>query len=101
MRRLFAFAILSLVAACARAPRTAPGPTPAPVERPSGVLIGLTASDLAGRCAKDPAPSCNGLTAAASSMLISICPKAAAAWSGSCMSMPAVPPATISTSNPA
>jgi hypothetical protein len=49
MRRLFAFAILSLVAACARAPRTAPGPTPAPVERPSGVLIGLTASDLAGR----------------------------------------------------
>jgi hypothetical protein len=50
MRRLFALAILSLVAACARAPRAvepSPGPAPAPVS--TGELVGLTVSDLTSR----------------------------------------------------
>ena len=47
MRRLTLIAAVSLLAACA--PRVQP-PAPAtsvPVERPSGVLIGLTANELA------------------------------------------------------
>lgn len=49
MRRLLALAAVSLLAACARAPQPAPGPAPAPLPRPSGVLIGLTASELGQR----------------------------------------------------
>ena len=49
MRRLFLLAAVTLLAACARAPRPAPEPAPAPVHRPSGVLIGLTASELGQR----------------------------------------------------
>ena len=49
MRRLLLLAAFSLLAACARAPRPAPGPVVTPVERPSGVLIGLTAAELAQR----------------------------------------------------
>jgi hypothetical protein len=49
MRRLLLLAAFSLLAACARAPRPAPAPVVTPVERPSGVLIGLTAAELAQR----------------------------------------------------
>ena len=49
MRRLLLLAAVLLLAACARAPRPAPGPVIMPVERPSGVLIGLTASELGQR----------------------------------------------------
>jgi nitrous oxide reductase accessory protein NosL len=50
MRRLLLVTLVLFIAACARAPR-AVEPSPAPVDpgRPSGALIGLTASDLAGR----------------------------------------------------
>lgn len=48
--RIFVLVILSLVlAACARAPQPTPGPGPAPVARQTGVLIGLTASELGAR----------------------------------------------------
>ncbi len=49
MRRLLLLAFVALLAACARAPRPAPSPVVTPVERPSGVLIGLTASELGQR----------------------------------------------------
>lgn len=50
MARLAALLPLILLAACApRATTTAPGPVPPPVGRASGVLIGLTASELASR----------------------------------------------------
>ena len=49
MRRHTLVAAVLLLAACARAPRPAPGPMTTPVERPSGVLIGLTASELGQR----------------------------------------------------
>jgi len=48
MRRLLLLAAVSTLAACApRVPQPAPAPTP--VERPSGVLIGLTVSELGQR----------------------------------------------------
>jgi hypothetical protein len=48
MRRLCLLAAIALLAACARAPRPTPSPKPTPV-RPSGALIGLTASELGQR----------------------------------------------------
>jgi hypothetical protein len=46
MRRLFLIAAVSLLASCA--PRVqAPAPTPGPVARPTGALVGLTANELA------------------------------------------------------
>ncbi len=48
MRHLLLLAAVSALAACApRVPQPAPAPTP--VERPSGILIGLTASELGQR----------------------------------------------------
>jgi len=52
MRRIITLAAIALLAACARAPRPAPGPITTPVERPSGALIGLTASELGQRFGK-------------------------------------------------
>ena len=50
MRRLLVITSALLLAACARAPRAVePTPGPRPEPQPSGALIGLTASDLAGR----------------------------------------------------
>jgi hypothetical protein len=49
MRRLFLLTAIALLAACARAPRPGPEPVTTPVERPSGVLVGLTASELGQR----------------------------------------------------
>jgi hypothetical protein len=49
MRRLLLLTALALLAACARAPRPAPGPAVTPTERPSGALIGLTAAELGQR----------------------------------------------------
>jgi hypothetical protein len=50
MRRLLVVTAILLLSACARAPRAVePSPAPSTLGRPSGVLIGLTASDLAGR----------------------------------------------------
>ena len=48
--RFLPLTLILVLAACARAPQTAPVPGPAPVIRPSsGVLIGLTASELGAR----------------------------------------------------
>ena len=47
--RFLALAAILALAACARAPQPAPGPAPAPVQRPTGALIGLTASELGQR----------------------------------------------------
>lgn len=53
MRRLVLLTAVSLLAACApRVQQPAPGPTPTPIERPSGALIGLTASELGQRFGK-------------------------------------------------
>jgi hypothetical protein len=52
MRRLALLAAIALLAACARAPRPGPGPITTPVERPSGALVGLTASELGQRFGK-------------------------------------------------
>jgi hypothetical protein len=50
MRRLLIVTAIALLSACARAPRAIePSPTPGTPSRPSGALVGLTASDLAGR----------------------------------------------------
>lgn len=49
MRRPILLAAFALLAACARAPRPGPGPVITPPERPSGVLIGLTAAELGQR----------------------------------------------------
>ena len=49
MRFLIVIFAALLIAACARAPQATPGPGPAPVSRPSGVLIGMTATDLIAR----------------------------------------------------
>ena len=49
MRRLTLLAAVSLLAACAPRVQTPAPVTSAPVERPSGVLIGLTANELAQR----------------------------------------------------
>ena len=49
MRFLVVIFAALLIAACARAPQPTPGPGPAPVSRPSGVLIGMTATDLIAR----------------------------------------------------
>ena len=52
MRRLLVLATIALLAACARAPRPEPGPVTAPIARPSGALVGLTASELGQRFGK-------------------------------------------------
>jgi hypothetical protein len=50
MRLLLPVAALLVLAACARAPRAVePAPPPVTPDRPSGVLIGLTASELGQR----------------------------------------------------
>lgn len=50
MRLLIVIIAALLIAACARAPRAVePGPAPVTPDRPSGVLIGLTASELGQR----------------------------------------------------
>ena len=50
MRLLIIIIAALMIAACARAPRAVePGPAPVTSERPSGVLIGLTASELGQR----------------------------------------------------
>jgi len=50
MRLLVPIAAMSILAACApRVTAPAPAPAPAPVQRPSGVLIGLTASEIGAR----------------------------------------------------
>ena len=48
--RFLPLALILALAACApRAQTPAPGPSPAPVQRPTGLLIGLTASELGAR----------------------------------------------------
>ena len=47
--RFLPFALILVLAACARAPQPTPGPGPAPVARHTGVLTGLTASELGAR----------------------------------------------------
>ena len=49
MRFLVPVLIVGLAACAPRVQQAAPGPAPAPVQRPSGVLIGLTASELGAR----------------------------------------------------
>jgi hypothetical protein len=49
MRFLPLILIVALAACAPRVQAPAPGPAPAPLQRPSGVLIGLTASELGAR----------------------------------------------------
>ena len=49
MRFLSLVAILAVAACAPRVQTPAPGPAPGPVQRPTGALIGLTASELGQR----------------------------------------------------